>query len=162
MSDDQMSLQITQTLVDNETLTHLSLPCYLFQIASGLRQFVPLEEFKGSMCLAICNLKPVKMRGETSNGMVLAASNADKTKVELVQPPPSAKPGDRVSLEGIDISTFSPDATIDGKKDNTAWSRLRDGLRTDDSLVATHNGTPLVVGSHGQLKAKSIANATLS
>lgn len=145
-----------------QTLTLLTLQLLHNQIASGLRQFVPLEEFKGSMCLAICNLKPVKMRGETSNGMVLAASNADKTQVELVQPPAGAKPGDRVSLEGIDITTFSPDATIDGKKDNTAWSRLRDGLKTNESLVATFNGTPLVVGSHGQLKAKTIADATLS
>ncbi len=39
------------------------------------------------MVLVFANLKPGKLRGVLSEGMVLAASNAEHTKVELLEPP---------------------------------------------------------------------------
>lgn len=130
------------------------------QIASGLVKFVPLDQFIGSMCLVICNLKAAKMRGEMSNGMVLAASNADRTIVELVQPPAGAQPGDRVTIAGVDVSAYQPDSVIDGKKEDTAWTRLRDAMRTTEH-IATLSGQPLLV--NGQtLKAPTVANGTIS
>lgn len=43
-------------------------------IVSGLVQYVPLEEMQGRSVLVLCNLKPAKMRGIESCGMVLCAS----------------------------------------------------------------------------------------
>src|ERR1700681_336373 len=100
------------------------------QILSGLVKYVPLDEFIGSSCLVICNLKPGKLRGETSYGMVLAASTPDKSHVELIQPPASTTPGDRVTVDGINVHDYTSDQQIDGKKENTAWSRIRDSLST--------------------------------
>lgn len=43
-------------------------------IVSGLVNFIPLEEMQSRMVVVLCNLKPAKMRGIESQGMVLCAS----------------------------------------------------------------------------------------
>lgn len=48
---------------------------------SGLANFIPLEEMEGRMVTVLCNLKPVKMRGIMSSGMVLCGSNDAHDKV---------------------------------------------------------------------------------
>ena len=42
------------------------------------------------------NLKPAKIRGIESKGMLLAASNKDKTELKLLIVDDSMKPGDRI------------------------------------------------------------------
>ena len=64
-------------------------------VCSGLVKYIPLEEMQNRYVVCVCNLKEVKMRGITSQAMVLAASepvegDAEKEKVELVIPPPGA------------------------------------------------------------------------
>lgn len=44
----------------------------------------------------VCNLKPRKMRGIVSDGMLLCASNAEHTQVEPLLPPEGAQPGQRI------------------------------------------------------------------
>lgn len=55
------------------------------EIASGLQKFVPLEQMKGKV-IVMANLKPRPLAGFMSNGMVVCASNADHTVVELLIP----------------------------------------------------------------------------
>lgn len=43
-------------------------------IISGLVNFIPIEEMQNRMVVVLCNLKPAKMRGIESHGMVLCAS----------------------------------------------------------------------------------------
>ena len=43
------------------------------QIVSGLVKFVPQEEMQGRRVLVLANLKPAKLRGILSSGMVRAA-----------------------------------------------------------------------------------------
>ena len=43
-------------------------------IVSGLVGLVPIEQLQGSLGLFLCNLKPRKMKGVESNGMLLCAS----------------------------------------------------------------------------------------
>ena len=45
------------------------------QIVSGIADVYSPEEFTGKKVIVVTNLKPVKLRGELSEGMVLAASN---------------------------------------------------------------------------------------
>ncbi|KDD72453.1 hypothetical protein H632_c3324p0, partial [Helicosporidium sp. ATCC 50920] len=66
-------------------------------VVSGLVKHVPEEQMLGARVVAVCNLKPANMRGQRSEAMVLAASSADGSRVELVRPPPGAAPGDRVT-----------------------------------------------------------------
>ena len=66
------------------------------QIVAGLQQHVPAGEMQDRLCVAVCNLKAAKLAGQLSEGMLLAASNADKTLVRTVQPPANATPGTQV------------------------------------------------------------------
>lgn len=43
-------------------------------IVSGLVKYIPIEEMQNKMVVVLCNLKPAKMRGIESQGMVLCAS----------------------------------------------------------------------------------------
>lgn len=43
-------------------------------VVSGLVNFIPIEEMQNRLVVVLCNLKPAKMRGIESQGMVLCAS----------------------------------------------------------------------------------------
>jgi methionyl-tRNA synthetase len=64
------------------------------QIVSGLVDHYTAEELLGKHIVVVTNLKAAKLRGELSQGMVLAAEDAEGT-VGLVFAP-QAKPGERV------------------------------------------------------------------
>ena len=76
-------------------------------IASGLRPFYRAEDLAGRLVVVVCNLKEAKMQGFMSTGMVLAAKSADGQTVELVDPHPDSRPGDRVSVDGLSGSPWS-------------------------------------------------------
>lgn len=44
------------------------------QVVSGLANFVPIEQMQNRLVAVLCNLKPAKMRGVESKGMVLCTS----------------------------------------------------------------------------------------
>lgn len=47
------------------------------QVVSGIAEYYTTEELVGQKVICITNLKPVKLRGELSQGMILAGSNDD-------------------------------------------------------------------------------------
>lgn len=115
------------------------------QIASGLRKFYTQDQFQDKLIVVVCNLKPAKLKKFESNGMVLCASNADHTKVELVEPPAGSTPGTRISLENLDVNQFTPDARINTKKKkNNAWLDVAAKLKTNTEKVATYGGIAMV------------------
>jgi len=69
-------------------------------IVSGLQAFVSLDEMLNDKILVFANLKPKKLAGILSEGMVLCASNDDHTAVELMRPHNDSAIGERVALEG--------------------------------------------------------------
>ena len=48
------------------------------QVVSGIAKYYTPEEMVGKTLILVANLKPVKLRGIESQGMILAASNNDK------------------------------------------------------------------------------------
>eukprot|EP00958_Prasinococcus_capsulatus_P028723 scaffold7205_cov523-Prasinococcus_capsulatus_cf.AAC.8 len=56
-------------------------------VVSGLVKYFQMEELEGRMVALVTNLKPAKLKGILSYGMVLAAASADGNTVELVDPP---------------------------------------------------------------------------
>ncbi|KAI6044794.1 hypothetical protein EDC04DRAFT_2639807 [Pisolithus marmoratus] len=87
-------------------------------VVSGLVNYIPIEEMRDKYLVAICNLKPASMRGVKSFAMVLAATSKDGKEggVELIQPPPGAKPGDRVYFEGPEYENGQPLPQLNPKK----------------------------------------------
>lgn len=67
------------------------------QLCAGLRGHYTAEQLVGRNVIVVANLAPRKMRGEVSQGMLLAASSADKSRVILLTPESEIGPGSRVS-----------------------------------------------------------------
>uniref|UniRef100_A0A1J3EI29 methionine--tRNA ligase n=2 Tax=Noccaea caerulescens TaxID=107243 RepID=A0A1J3EI29_NOCCA len=124
-------------------------------VVSGLVKYIPLEEMQNRMVCVLCNLKPAKMREIMSHAMVLAASSSDGSKVELVEPPESAKIGERVTFSGFE---GEPDEVLNPKK--KVWETLVVDLHTNENLVACYKDLPFTT-SAGECKVSSISNGTI-
>ena len=59
------------------------------QVVSGIAKFYTPEQLIGRKVICVVNLKPVKLRGELSQGMILAASHGDQLTLAAV---PDAMP----------------------------------------------------------------------
>lgn len=66
------------------------------QVISGIAQFYKPEELVGKYVVLVANLKPVKLRGELSQGMILAASTDDDSKLFTVSIPGELPTGSQV------------------------------------------------------------------
>ncbi len=67
------------------------------QIVAGLRGYYTAEQLKGRNIILVANLAPRMMRGQESQGMLLAASNADRSRVIVLSPEADIEPGSVVS-----------------------------------------------------------------
>jgi len=122
-------------------------------VCSGLNGLVPLAEMQGRKVVAVCNLKPVTMRGIKSAAMVLAASprpntiaggeemtDEEKEKekerekhagpVELVSVPAESNAGERVFFDGWNDG--EPEKVLNPKK--KIWETLQPGFTTTVGL----------------------------
>ncbi|EGP84661.1 uncharacterized protein MYCGRDRAFT_75604 [Zymoseptoria tritici IPO323] len=107
-------------------------------VCSGLNGLIPLEEMQGRKIVAVCNLKPVTMRGIKSAAMVLAASprlaegevDNHAGPVELVNPPEGAEAGEPVYFEGWE---GEPEAVLNPKK--KVWDDCQVGFTTTADKV---------------------------
>lgn len=57
------------------------------QVISGIAQYYKPEDLVGKHVVLVANLKPAKLRGELSQGMILAASTDDDSKLFTVNVP---------------------------------------------------------------------------
>ena len=66
-------------------------------ICAGIKEHYDKEELENSQIIILANLEPRKMRGTESQGMLLAASTQDHSKVLLLKPDKEIEPGSCVS-----------------------------------------------------------------
>ena len=57
------------------------------QIVAGIRQHYTPEQLVGKLIVIVNNLEPAMLRGEASNGMLLAATSDEKVVVLTVDDP---------------------------------------------------------------------------
>jgi tRNA-binding protein len=67
------------------------------QVLAGIRAFYSPESLVGKQVVVVANLAPRAMRGLESQGMVLAASTADRSAVIVLSPEKPVPPGSKVS-----------------------------------------------------------------
>jgi tRNA-binding protein len=67
------------------------------QICAGLRAFYQPDQLVGKQIVVVANLAPRTMRGEISQGMLLAASDPATSKVIVITPSEPVSPGAKVS-----------------------------------------------------------------
>jgi aminoacyl tRNA synthase complex-interacting multifunctional protein 1 len=121
------------------------------QVVSGLRTFISLDEFVGKRVLCLANLKKAKLRGVESFAMVLCASNADHTAVEVLTIDDSVAVGARVAAEGFEAE---PDASLNPK--HKVWDRVytsKQFVVGDDGLVV-YDGKPLRAANGATVKVQ--------
>ncbi|XP_035207785.1 tyrosine--tRNA ligase, cytoplasmic-like [Stegodyphus dumicola] len=125
-------------------------------VVSGLAKLIPQEELENRLVVALCNLKPAKMRGIESQAMILCASREEPREVELLCPPNNSKPGDRVFVEGYENS--QPDDQLNPKK--KIWETLQADLRTSNNCIAEWQGNALLT-SAGTVRSSSMKGAPI-
>jgi len=128
------------------------------QIASGLRAYYStVEEMTDRKVLVVCNLKPAKLAGFASAGMVLCASSADRSTVAFVEPPEDAQPGERVLCEGAQpVDPAKPNAVKKKKLMEATAEELR-AIET----VASYRGVPLVTAA-GKCVSPSVSEGSIN
>lgn len=107
------------------------------------------------LVVVVCNLKASKFAGVMSAGMVLAVSNADKTSVEVIEPPLSSKPGEKITFEGFESN---PDVVLNPKH------KVFEKCCVDFGVVdGTVNFKGIVFGAGGgECRVKSLLEGTVS
>ncbi|XP_054710542.1 aminoacyl tRNA synthase complex-interacting multifunctional protein 1-like [Uloborus diversus] len=123
-------------------------------VVSGLVKFVPLEEMQNRLVIVLCNLKPAKMRGITSEAMVMCASTPEK--VEILIPPAGSLPGDRVVCEEF---PGEPDALLPPKK--KIFEQVAPDLKTNMEKIATYKSAPLKVLNKGVISSATLTNVMI-
>ena len=116
------------------------------QIVSGLRPYYEMSDLKGKRIVLVHNLKPAKLKGEISQGMLLAGENKNKV---VVLEAPEANPGDRVNPEGLEC--LSKEVNIEEfvklglkVKDKKAWFKNRKLVfKTGEVSVDLPNGSKI-------------------
>ena len=117
-------------------------------ICAGLRAHVTADELRGRKVAVLANLKPAKLRGIESRGMILA-TDARSGKVVPVDPG-DAESGDLVRVEGIAPEPKSKLAIRDFEKTPL---EMKDG-------VVTYRGRELRTGA-GPLRADADDGASV-
>jgi methionine--tRNA ligase beta chain len=125
------------------------------QVVSGLVNFIPIEEMQNRYVVVLCNLKPATLRGVKSQAMVLAASDPEHTKVELLDPPHGSQIGERVFVEGY---TGEPDEQLNPK--HKVWETVQPEFGTSPECVATYKNAPFQTKA-GVIRVKSIAGGSI-
>lgn len=128
-------------------------------VCSGLNGLIPLSEMQNRKIVAVCNLKPVTMRGIKSAAMVLAASpraapgeeSAHGGPIELVQVPDGAVAGERIFFEGWEEG--QPEAVLNPKK--KVWETLQPGFVTTNEFEVAFD-PEAVEGLKGSASGKGI------
>mmetsp|Transcript_104251 Transcript_104251/g.331484 ORF Transcript_104251/g.331484 Transcript_104251/m.331484 type:complete len:857 (-) Transcript_104251:51-2621(-) len=130
------------------------------QIVSGLREHYKLEEFQGRKLLVVANMKPAKLVGVVSSGMVLCAKNPETKVVELLDVPEGLAVGQRVLPQDVPETwePLAPEAT----KKQKVWETVAKDLRTNGDRVACFGGAPLTAAGGAQFLAPTLPNAEIS
>lgn len=125
---------------------------------------MPLEEMLAEKIIVFANMKPKKLAGIMSEGMVLCSGNADHTVVELMRPHADSVIGERVTLE--DESLFGaaglpqePQPILNPKR--KVEPKLLEKLATNGERQGLFDSKKLVTKA-GPILSKTLADARIS
>lgn len=111
--------------------------CFELQVISGLVKFVPIDAMMDRMVIVCCNLQPAMMRGISSNGMVMCASDQNHEKCDPLIPPAGVAIGEKVTFEGFEnlpLEIIKPKQKL--------LEKLFPDLVTDAEGIPNYKGVP--------------------
>ncbi|KAF9186132.1 hypothetical protein BGZ50_002625 [Haplosporangium sp. Z 11] len=131
-------------------------------IVSGLVRHVPKDYLDGRAVIVVGNMKPSKLRGVMSQGMLLCAmeqdANGEVTKVGLLEPAEGSQAGDKVTIEGFTDEDTVPVPVLIPKRKWFEKSRVH--LSVEDG-IAYYKGSPFKTAK-GLVRCKSILKGQIS
>jgi methionyl-tRNA synthetase len=74
------------------------------QLVAGLQKYYSPEELVGKKIAVVSNLKPAKLGGELSQGMLIAAEDSNVKVVKIIEPS-GGNPGDQVKCGSMESSS---------------------------------------------------------
>jgi tyrosyl-tRNA synthetase len=126
-------------------------------IVSGLVNFVPEEEMKDRMVVVLCNLKPAKLKGIESRGMVLCSSRDEPKEVEPLVAPAGSVAGDKVFIEGYEGGV--PDEQLNPKR--KVWEKLAVDMKTSASDGKAQWAGNTLMTDKGEILATRVKGAPI-
>lgn len=137
------------------------------QVVAGLRKYITTEELVNSLVVVVLNLKPAKLAGELSEGMILASSSPGRESsgeegnaavaVKPIRPSEDAAPGEALHLEGQTVEGSETTGHAKQLKGDH-WRKIAASL-TVSGEVATLDGIPLASRS-GKVMAKGFPDGS--
>jgi methionine--tRNA ligase beta chain len=127
------------------------------EIATGVQQHVDEAYMQNRKVVVLCNLKPAKLGGFKSCGMVLCAQSADKSTVELLEPPADAVVGERITFEGV---SGCP-ATANQMNKKKLLQKVLPDLALGEAMVGQWQGKAFMT-SKGPCTASTITTGTIA
>ena len=125
-------------------------------IISGLAKYYMTEDLVNKLVVVVANLKPAKVRGILSEGMVLCASTDDAT--ELLTPPEGCVVGERLRVEGL--GEPQPDEVIKSKSAQEMWKRVVALMGTNAQMEGMYEGKK-ILSSKGVCVVSSLKNSAI-
>jgi len=119
-------------------------------IVSGLVKHVPIEEMQGRIAVFLLNLKPAKMRGVMSEGMIMCANTPEK--VEVLVPPAGAQIGDKISFDGFE---GNPDLPFMNPK-KKIFEAVQPEFLVNGEGVATYKGSFFKIEGKGLVTSPTV------
>jgi len=124
------------------------------QVVSNLVKHLTLSQMLNRFVIVLCNIKPAKFMDVLSCGLLLGAFHNDKSKVEPLQPPETARIGDKVIVQGY---YGDPDPIID----INLYEEIAEDFKTNDRGIAQYQGSPLMT-SVGPCFVNSLFNCMVA
>ena len=129
-------------------------------VVAGLAKFLPPADLLGRLVAVVCNIKPCVMRGVASTGLLLVASDAQRSLVEPLEAPTGSHAGEHVMLEQVGLmKPSSSDAVLKSKAQQQVWKTVAAELRLVQG-VATYQGHRFIA-STGPLTCRTLRNASV-
>ena len=130
-------------------------------VVSGIAKYFPQpDELVGKYVVVVCNLKPAKMRGILSEGVLLAASLDAKggdDVLELLSVPENAKVGESLIFDGLGAP--NPDELLKSKSALDMWKNVSSLLSTNDNFEIVYASRRKLISSAGPCVVSSLKQA---
>ncbi|CAG8539379.1 2758_t:CDS:2, partial [Paraglomus occultum] len=126
-------------------------------VVSGLASYVPIEEMQGRLVAAVCNLKAGNFQGIRSSAMLLAASSADRSVIELLDIPPDSIVGEAITWEGYEKAQRGAE---EFNRKQQIFEKVAESFTLDEGGVAVYKGIPFKT-SKGVVTAKTVRGGSI-
>ncbi|KAA6364479.1 MAG: hypothetical protein EZS28_039995, partial [Streblomastix strix] len=124
-------------------------------LVTGLIPHYQPEDLEGRIVCSISNLKPKKMVGIEGGVMLLAATNKENGKIQILEPPVGSAVGDRIFPDGHPQIGGSAAIETPAEVPKRQFEKVLAGFKVFGEKP-TFYGVPLIVAGKGPITAVGI------